>query len=395
MKDYYGTFHSGYARIVGSQLQGVDAQGYVWPIPAEQPPIIIAGAKKTGDDAPESTSSVDAFAAPTTSGAPGEGIIIRPPRVNVLANILLQSVGTYTPGYGQPVSAVRQGRIVGTFQDTGPWGSGDAANLMQPQYKSPWGPNLDVRFYQVQYLSDAGVWTDFCPTEAGKPPNAAVFFNGYIDAAAKWYGSSQYIGVACADGTATKCMRWGYKPWRTLNPGTGPVALDQLWRSCYQAAMADYCKDGVTHTVPGTIIDVWDRYGFILPVPESQAFNSPWDAAGPSAFSAEASFNASGTCISRRSATRRCLPPAPTSASSTTAPRPAVATRCPAASGPRAVPRASPVRGTRSSAASSRSARARRRRRARPRSSTSPVGAPRAPTRPPAPALRSPRTATG
>lgn len=222
--------------------------------------------------------------------------------VPVLATFYVQEVGD--PGmYGGPtIGTIVEARIIGSFLDNGPYGPGDATSLLAPQHRPATSPNRDIRFYQVQVKNPLGQWVNFCSTESGSPANAALFMPRYLGKDGRTYGHGQYLGMTCSDGTTAKCARWGYKWWRSLTPtgSSTAVSLAPLWEACYRAAMADYCENGESHTLDGTVIDIWDRYGFIAPVPESAPFGSPYAGTGPTAFSGEAAFNANGTvCLEK------------------------------------------------------------------------------------------------
>jgi ADYC domain-containing protein len=66
------------------------------------------------------------------------------------------------------------------------------------------------------------------------------------------------ILVTCTGGAEGKCIRFGYKPWRTLSDGT---TLEPYYRACVRLVRADYGGDGVGHTRNGTPIDLFDRIG--------------------------------------------------------------------------------------------------------------------------------------
>ncbi len=227
--------------------------------------------------------------------------------------------------YGSIVSPLKNMRIIGISTDSGNYGAGDAVNMLAPAYRPSSGPilstvaktapsvvigpigwptaspNADIVFYQTQILADNGTWQDFCPTAPGRPPNAAVFTEGYFDPTGAYRTTNtQYMGIACWDGTAVKCMRWGYKPWKSLTPTSGgpAVPLKNLYTSCTRAAMADYCGNNTSYTQPETRIDLWDAYGFI---PKSPMGNAWTNAQGEAlAFSAESAFDPAGAvCVVR------------------------------------------------------------------------------------------------
>lgn len=198
----------------------------------------------------------------------------------------------------QPATSLRELRVVNTWVDT----STDV-NLLAPAYRAaftgdPNQPNTDVRIYklQVRSVADPNVWENFCQGEG--VDGRAIFLPGVFTSSGQFVSSSQYLSVACLDGTAAKCMRWGYRPWRSLTPRfRSAVGLEPLWRACTKAASADYCSTGHGYTDDGRRIDLWDRYGFITKSPETMS----WSTNGiPDAYSDESAFDEQGTvCLVR------------------------------------------------------------------------------------------------
>jgi hypothetical protein len=64
--------------------------------------------------------------------------------------------------------------------------------------------------------------------------------------------SSTRFTLGCQVGVLRKCYKWGYMPWLA----GGAMATDH--QTCTRLARADYCGDGTSHTVDGTLVDVWD-----------------------------------------------------------------------------------------------------------------------------------------
>jgi hypothetical protein len=60
------------------------------------------------------------------------------------------------------------------------------------------------------------------------------------------------ITFACRPASIAKCVEIGYKPW---------LGYDQEHLACVRMLRADYCGDGVAHTVNGTPINVYDHAG--------------------------------------------------------------------------------------------------------------------------------------
>jgi hypothetical protein len=66
------------------------------------------------------------------------------------------------------------------------------------------------------------------------------------------------ILITCTGGAEGKCIRFGYKPWRTLSDGT---SLEPYYQACVRLVRADYGGDGVGSTRNGTPIDLFDQIG--------------------------------------------------------------------------------------------------------------------------------------
>ncbi len=125
--------------------------------------------------------------------------------------------------------------------------------------------NGDVWLYEVEYTTAENPapedWKNVCGDDAGGPIRG-IFVDG------RWHpdGSHSPRGYtfSCPRGVIAKCARsWGYKPWKTLvSADHGPVDLQPLHQACTRAARADYCGNGVPHTRDGTLIDMFDGYGF-------------------------------------------------------------------------------------------------------------------------------------
>jgi ADYC domain len=124
--------------------------------------------------------------------------------------------------------------------------------------------NGDVWLYEIEYAELGGPddtdWSPVCGGDGGD--TAGVFVDGL------WHpdGSRDDEGYtfSCLHGVIAKCVRsWGYKPWKTLpSEEHGDVSLAALHQMCTRVARADYCGDGNAHTRDGTLIDIFDGYGF-------------------------------------------------------------------------------------------------------------------------------------
>jgi hypothetical protein len=103
--------------------------------------------------------------------------------------------------------------------------------------------------------------------------------------AGQWNSEGQHVTnsgytLTCADGAQGKCVRFGYKPWKTLPDGT---ALEPYHQACIHLVRAAYCGDEST-TNTGTLIDIYDRVGIQSPDPDPEAaglrFEAAWNTHG-------------------------------------------------------------------------------------------------------------------
>ena len=104
--------------------------------------------------------------------------------------------------------------------------------------------------------------------------------HGQWDAEGNKLSDSGYT-LTCGDGAQGKCLRFGYKPWKTMPSGE---RLDAYYQACIRLVRADYCGGHGT-TRDGMLIDIYDRIG--VQPPDSQAdaaagvhFEAAWNAAG-------------------------------------------------------------------------------------------------------------------
>jgi hypothetical protein len=119
----------------------------------------------------------------------------------------------------------------------------------------PRDPDGDVFLYQLSVRDAAGAWQRYCaPDREGH--TLAIPLQGSWDASRN-HVASEAITFACTNGALAKCVRWGYKPWKTVNG----VSLADHHQACVHMTPADYCGTGRPHTREGTRIDMWDRLG--------------------------------------------------------------------------------------------------------------------------------------
>jgi len=70
---------------------------------------------------------------------------------------------------------------------------------------------------------------------------------------------------ACAGYALAECVEMGYRSWATALSCVGgdckKVSLAPLHQACTRMLRADYCGDGASFTINGTLINVYDHLG--------------------------------------------------------------------------------------------------------------------------------------
>ena len=123
----------------------------------------------------------------------------------------------------------------------------------------------------------SGAWTSYC--DPG-PDGLTMAF----PMSGSWTGDGRHLHdgaltLVCTGGAVGKCVRWGYKPWRSAADGT---SLWDYHQACVRMVRADYGGDGVGHTRNGTPIDLFDRLGIQKPAsdPGVLTFEAAWGIDG-------------------------------------------------------------------------------------------------------------------
>jgi len=110
--------------------------------------------------------------------------------------------------------------------------------------------------------------------------------------------SSTLLTFACQGFALYKCIDYGYPPWKKVNG----VKLNNHHQACVRMIRADYCGDGRSWTVNGTLINLYDNLG-IQSDTESWAVEAEWDIDGARCLSHQRiqSLGATPDCTFERS----------------------------------------------------------------------------------------------
>jgi len=128
-------------------------------------------------------------------------------------------------------------------------------DAVEPDPKDPLG---EVMLYTFsEHDAESGEWRNACmPDIEGRRmgfPLPGAFTPGmrHVDMPGRF-------AITCTGGAEGKCIRFGYKPWRSAPDGS---SLAPYYQTCVRLVRADYQGDGVGNTRNGTPIDIFDRIG--------------------------------------------------------------------------------------------------------------------------------------
>ncbi len=134
----------------------------------------------------------------------------------------------------------------------------------------------EVYLYTVLYHSATdNRWYPLCQPDLAGITQA-------IPLTGRWDNTGAYIDddsitFACTNGALAKCVRWGYKPWKSIKG----ESLRDYHQACTRIVRADYCGNGIGHTKDGTPIDVYDRLGIRQRTKKSgMSFEAAWNVDG-------------------------------------------------------------------------------------------------------------------
>lgn len=143
----------------------------------------------------------------------------------------------------------------------------------------PKDPDGEILLYRIKVL-DAGTTAgeELCEPDA-QGERWAFPLRGQWDANGD-HISDQGFTLTCSGGAQGKCVRFGYKPWRTLPDGT---RLADYHQACIRLVRADYCGNRGT-TRDGMLIDIYDRIGIQRPENDDSqnglSFEAAWNTNG-------------------------------------------------------------------------------------------------------------------
>lgn len=176
--------------------------------------------------------------------------------VHWLYQTLNLNFGRHFPRSTQPALSIKGSDLEGTILNI----VSDRGKPLRLQISNveldPADPGRETYLYTLLYQNPSDLkWHNLCQPDRNNMAKA-IPLAGHWDRTGKHINSKE-ITFACTSGVLAKCVRWGYKPWKTVRGRS----LQDFHQACTRMARADYCGNGNPHTKEGTPIDVYDILG--------------------------------------------------------------------------------------------------------------------------------------
>ncbi|MCY1019474.1 ADYC domain-containing protein [Pyxidicoccus sp. MSG2] len=155
----------------------------------------------------------------------------------------------------------------------------------------PSADDPSVEWYRIEAWNPvAQEWENPCQSKGGAQTPRAMAVGGIWDTRGAHQDAPGKVTLACELGAISKCINWGYKPWGERDG----KSLAGMHQACTRMARADYCGNGRSRTLNGTVIDMYDSFGMQTRMTKA---SSSWD---PALASFEAAWGPDGaTCMAR------------------------------------------------------------------------------------------------
>ncbi len=141
----------------------------------------------------------------------------------------------------------------------------------------PKDPEKETYLYTVFYRDSANSQGKNLCTPDAENVAKAIPLTGSWDKTGAHTESSDIITFGCTSGVLAKCVRFGYKPWKSVK-GT---SLRDYHQACTRMTRADYCGNGKSHTRKGTPINIYDELGIQKKTPHTgMVFEAAWSPEG-------------------------------------------------------------------------------------------------------------------
>jgi hypothetical protein len=155
--------------------------------------------------------------------------------------------------------------------------SGEKLSIRIAEIASLSGENSDVFTYDIRL--DREDKHPVCGYEPdGTTAKRALLVPGSWDKLGAWSNTGA-VTNACRQAAIAKCVEFGYKSWK---------GHADTHHACVRMLRADYCGDGQTHTVDGTLIKMFDKATFQKRTADDVPWpvDAEWNADGAICFNA-------------------------------------------------------------------------------------------------------------
>jgi len=143
------------------------------------------------------------------------------------------------------------------------------------------GAGADLWSYRIS-VAISGTWRPLCVDAMGAPLPAETVRGTWnlgegVPGGGAYTATAADFTVACRHSAIAKCLEFGYTPW---------TKQTRALASCVRALRADYCGDGTSYTVDGTLVNIFD-VGRIQPDSAWWTPEAEWTPNGASCVSKE------------------------------------------------------------------------------------------------------------
>jgi hypothetical protein len=135
----------------------------------------------------------------------------------------------------------------------------------------------ETYLYTVFYFDKSDSrWKNMCAPDVENIAKA-IPLSGSWDHKGTYIESNKLVTFGCTSGSLAKCVRLGYKPWKSVHG----KSLRDFHQACTRMVRADYCGNGKTHTQEGVLIHVYDDLGIHKYTPKKgMLFEAAWGPDG-------------------------------------------------------------------------------------------------------------------
>ncbi|MFY0533109.1 ADYC domain-containing protein [Nannocystis pusilla] len=126
---------------------------------------------------------------------------------------------------------------------------------------APLTSGSEVLQYDLKIKNGGGPWQPLCVDGSGQVTQTLLLAAAWDPRTGRQISPvpSDVVTLACRGAALAKCVEWGYLPW----------VDGDYHQACTRVARADYCGDGISHTVDGVAIHILDEIGIQESAPDS------------------------------------------------------------------------------------------------------------------------------